>query len=319
MSAEISTALVAAKTAETIIKQLNEVSERLKPFKPEVKSFRIDYLERNSEVKYLLLIPNGIRRTIKRKVEIPAITGFRFDEMWDLDTMKSVGFSWAFQDNKWLLDITKLPSSEKYWLTIKGRISSDFLNQLVSVKTAENPSREGKIDKYWVHSALKDVEILQKIWGELNIEQVNADVRIGVERMFTSTIPKAVRDRFQLQKDLLDAISSGNRNLEQILKYRYRTAQKTPMISPSELYNLFLDLVSGDFFSSFVQIQEPFIVNKIEPIKEFAVLVPEKVNVRVQTDLSYNMPVAKGDLCFERQEYADAVLSRVKKLFPKKK
>jgi len=216
LSAEIATALAAAKSAEILSKQLREVSERLKPFKPDVKSFRIDYLERKSEVKYLLFIPAGLRRRLRRKIEVPAVAGFRFDEMWDLDTMKSVGFSWGFDGNKWLLDISKLPSSEKYWLTMKGKISTAFLNQLVSVKAAKNPCREGQIDKYWIHSALKDTEILKKIWSELNIEQVNTDVRIGVERFFTSAIPKEIKDRLELRRRLLSAISSRDRNLESV-------------------------------------------------------------------------------------------------------
>jgi len=319
LSAEIGLALSAAKTGETMLKQLNEISERLKPFKPEVKSFRIDHLERSSEVKYLLLIPSGIRRKLKRKVEIPAIMGFRFDEMWDLDRIAPVNFSWGFQDNTWVLDLDKLPNSERYWLTIKGKVSNDFLKQLVSVRAAENPSKEGKIDKYWIHSALKDVSILQKIWNELNIEQVNADVRIGVERIFTSTIPKEIKNRFELQKRLLGAITSGDRNLEQTLKYRYRMLQRTPMISPSELYDLLLSLVSGDFFANFIQVNQPFSLGSIEPIKKFTVLVPEKVRVGVQTDLSFTMPVAKGDLCFERQKYLDSVSSKVKELLPKEK
>lgn len=319
LSAEIATTLAAAKSAEILSKQLRKVSELLKPFKPDVKSFRIDYLERSSEVKYLLFIPAGVRRMLARKIKIPAIVGFRFDEMWDLDRMDSVGFSWGFDGNDWLLDIGKLPNSERYWLTMKGKISTGFLNQLVSVKAAENPCREGEIDKYWIHSALKDVEIFENIWKALNIEKVNTDVRIGVERFFTSEIPKEVKNKLQLQKQLLTAIGSGNRNLEQKLKYRYRRLTRTPMISPSELYELLLSLASGDFFSSFVEVSQPFVMDTIEPVRNLAVVVPEKVKVGVQTDLSYKMPVAKGDVSFQRRQYQDAVSSKVKEMLPKKK
>jgi hypothetical protein len=311
--------VAAAKTTEILLNQLREVSEKLKPFKPDVKSFRIDYLGKNSEIKYFLLIPAGVRRMLTRKIEIPAIMGFRFDEMWDLDNMESVDFCWGFDGNKWLLDVSKLPSSEKYWLTMKGKVSTEFLNQLVSVKAAENPCREGEIDKYWIHSALKDTEILQKIWTELNIEQVNADVRIGVERFFTSAIPKEIKDRLALQKQLLSAISSGNRNYEQRLKYRYRRMARTPMLSPSELYELFSSLASGEFFSSFVKVNQPFVLNNIEPVRNLTVVVPEKVKVGVQTDLGYKMPAAKGDLYFQRRQYQDSVSSKVKEMLPKKK
>jgi hypothetical protein len=48
-------------------------------------------------------------------------------------------------------------------------------------------------------------------------------------------------------------------------------------------------------------------------------VVPEKVRVGVQTDLSYKMPAAKGDLYFQRKQYQDSVSSKVKEMLPKKK
>ncbi len=167
--AEIGTALSIIQAADILIKQLTEVSEQLKAFDASIKSFRIDYLGKDSEVRYLLLIPDGIRRQVHRKIEIPAITGFRFDEMWDLDKMVPVDSSWAYNGDKWVLDVTKLPSSERYWLTVRGKITKDFLDQLVSVKVAENPSREAEEDKYWIHSAMKNVEFFERIWTDLNI------------------------------------------------------------------------------------------------------------------------------------------------------
>jgi len=315
--AKIGTAIAVAQLTKELIKQLNEVSEELKPFKPDVRSFRIDYLGRNSEVKYLLLIPDGIRRHLQRKIEIPAITGFRFYEMWDLDKMESVNSPWAFNGEKWSLDVTKLPASEKYWLTVKGRISKEFLDQLVSVKAAENPAREKENDIYWIHSALKNVEAFEKIWTELNIEQVNADVRIGVERMFTSAIPQGIKDKLELQKKLLDAIVAGDRDGEKRLKIKYRTSKVK--ITPSELAELFVRLVSGDFFADFVQVKQPFIMSNIEPIKEPGTIVPEKVKVGVQTDLTYDNPTANSNLCFFRHKYSLAVTEKVKEILPKQK
>jgi hypothetical protein len=313
----VSKVATAAKATEQLLKQINTLSEELKPFKADIKSFRIDYVGRNSEIKYLLLIPDGLKRQLHRKVEIPAVTGFRFYEMWDLDTMQTVASPWAFNGEKWILDATKLPSSEKYWLTVKGRVSQEFLDQLVSVKAAENPSRVQENDIYWIHSALKNVEAFEKIWTALNIEQVNAEVRIGVERMFTSAIPQGIRDRLELQQKLLDAITSGNRDEEQRLKIKYRTSKAK--ISPSEINQLLLKLVSGEYFADYVQVQDPFVVNNIEPIKEPGLIVPEKVKVGVLTDLNYNTPTAKGNLCFNRHKYSQSVAEKVKELLPKEK
>jgi len=311
--------LSALKTGVTITKQLEDISRSLRPFQPEVKSFRIDYIEKGSEVRYFLFIPSGVRRRIKRRVEIPAISGFHVYEMWNLDTLEKVKSSWRYEGNKWVFDPKKLPDSEKYGLTLRGKVSTDFLNQLVSVKAAENPCKEKDIDKYWIHSALKDVSILERIWDELNIERVNMDVRIGVERFFTSAIPSLIKRRLFITKQLLDAIASGDRNREQRLKYRYRILQRTVRISPSELYDLILRLVSGDFFGDFVGVDEPFIIGNIEPAKKLDVLIPERVKVGVQTSLNFKMPVAKGNLQFERKNYVDSITERINEFLPQKR
>jgi len=308
----------ALKGGATIAKQLDDVSRSLRPFRPEVRSFRIDYIERASEVRYLLLIPNGVRRRIKRKIEIPAVSGFRVYDMWDLDTLKMVHSSWSFEGNKWIFDPKKLPNSEKYALTLKGNISIDFLNRLVSVKAAENPCREKDIDKYWIHSALKDVSILERIWDELNVEHVNMGVRIGVERFFTSAIPPAVKQRLKTTNQLLDAIASGDRNREQRLKVRYKTLQRIARISPAALYDLIVKLVSGDFFADFVGVDEPFVIGNIEPSKQLDVMIPKKVKVGVQTDLNFKMPVATGNLNFERISYVNSITEKINEFLPKK-
>lgn len=312
----VGTALVAAQTAEILLKELNAVKEKLKPFTANVKGFRIDYLNRSTEIKYLLLIPNGIKRQLRRKIDIPAITGFRFDEMWDLDSLELVNYSWAFNGESWLLDITKLPPSERFMLTVKGKISENFLNQLVSVKVAENPSREEENDRYWIHSALINVEILKNVWKSLDIEQVDANVRIGVERMFSAAIPEGFKERLELQQKLLNAIATGNRNLEQRLKVRYRTSPLN--VNPLELNALLGSLVSSDTFAKFIEVKLPFIVNNIEPVRDIGMFIPEKVKVGVQTDLNYQTPTVSGDLCFYRHKYSQLVAEKVKSVLSKK-
>jgi len=314
---EIGTALAAAQTADVLLKQLKEIEQQLKPFKPDVKSFRIDYINKNSEVKFLLYVPEGYRRRLSGKVEIPLPTGFRFDEMWDLDKLTSVGYSWGFDGKKWFLDVGKLPNSEKYLLTVKGKVGDEFLNQIVSVRAAENPCKVGELDKFWIHSALKDVDILRRLWSELNVERVNADVRIGVERIFTSAIPRAVKEFFELQKELLMSIKSGNRDLEQKLRFRYRKQTKTRLVSPSELFELLKGFVTGDFFGDFVSVSQPFVLNEIEALRDPTSIVPEKVKVGVLTDLDYKTPTAKGDLAFHRRKFEESVSKKIREGFSK--
>lgn len=314
---DVSKALSNAQTAATLVKQLGEIAECFRPYKPEVRRFRIDYLDKGSEIKYLLSIPSGAQRMLHRKVELPATTGFQIYEVLDLDTSDMLAISFDNVEKKWVCDLGKFPSSERFMVTVKGRVSPDFLDRIVSVKAAANPSKEGELDKYWIHSALKDVSILEKIWDELDVDRVNVDVRIGVERIFASAIPGEIKSRLQAQKELLDAIGRGERNLERFQR-EYRRWYTITKVSPSDLLDLMMGLVSGEFFGGFVAISDPFVLGAIEPIKQLTAIVPERVKVTVQSDLNFRAPAAKGDLTFERKRYVDVVSEKIDKLAPRR-
>jgi len=311
-----SSLLSGAQLGLSIVQQLDKLAECFRPYEPEVRRFRIDYLDKGSEIKYLIRIPSGLSRKLHRKVSIPSTIGFKIDEIIDLDTTQLLSFSYNSSDKTWNFDADQFPNSERFLITLKGRVSEDFLARLVSVRVATDASRQDGIEKFWVHSALRDVSILQRVWNELDLDRVNCDVRIGVERLFTSVIPNEVRNALQTQKQLLDAIAHGARNIEG-LKSRYRVQQRRTKVSPAELFELVMKLVSGDFVIDYIRVSSPYVLGLIEPVKALTAIVPEKLKVGVQTDLNFQVPVAKGDVVFERSNYSQSISAAFKNLLGK--
>lgn len=310
-------AILTAQNAVGLVKHVDEVLNVFRPYKPEVRRFRIDYLTRTSEIKYLLTIPPGVKRRTHGTIELPATTGFKIDEVLDMDTTNLLAVRYDAQGAKWVFKANDFPDSIRFLVTTRGVIAQDFLNRLVGVNCAANPTRRDECDCYWIHSALKDVSILQKIWDELDIEHVNVDVRIGVERFFNQAIPEPVKKKLEIQRDLLMAIQLGQRNIEG-LKSRYRHAATKTNISPSELIDVMMKLVSGEFFSEFVNLDKPFELGSIEPHRELTSIIPERVKVGVLTDLNLDLPVAKGELKFKRKDFTQAVTTSIETLTGKK-
>lgn len=296
-----------------LVKQIDDVLEIFRPYKPEVKRFRIDYLDRSSEIKYLLKIPAGLRRVPKRIVELPATTGFFIDEVFDLDTHNMIDVTFIHNDNKYVVNLSEFKSSENFLVTLRGRVSKKFLDSLVIVSCAMNPIKQETDDCYWIHSALKDVSILERIWDELNIDKVNADVKIGVERYFSSAIPKDVRNRLKIQQKLLDAIASRARNRSK-LEYDFRVSLTKSKISPQELYNLIVRLSSADYFSQYMTVDNPFILGLVEPLKTTTSWLPNTVKVGVSTDLNFKTPAVKGNLLFKKNNFEESIKEEIKKL-----
>lgn len=305
----------------TITEQLAKLAECFRPYKPEVKKFRIDYLDRSSEIKYYLEIPAGIRRAIHRnRLEVPAQIGFKIDELLDLDTGNIVSqFKYDATENKWIFDLNTFPNSERYILTLKGRIPIELLNRIADIKAAANPSRTNGIDKYWLHAALKDVSILKRWWDELDVERVNADVRVGIQRYFTSSIPSQVRERLEVERELLDAVAQGDRGMQRRLETKYRSLQRIVKISSTELYELISKLVSGEFFINYLRVDDPFVFGTIEPIRELTAIIPEQIKISVQTDLNFYRPAVRGNLSFERAKYIEDISDAIEEATSSKK
>lgn len=302
--------LSTSQSGITLAKQIDGLFDAFRPFRPEVKRFRINYSDKSSEIKYLLTLPSGLKRRTHRKIELPVTTGFKIDEVLDLYSTNLLNVDFDSTGNKWVFDANKFPKSEKFLITVKGNVTKDFLDRLVSVKCAKNPTKKDDLDCYWIHSALKDVSVFEKIWDELDIEEVNTDVRIGVERFFGSAIPEKIKKRFEAQRDLLVAVQQGQRNIDK-LKYRYRHATMNTNISPSEIMDLVTRLASGEFFSDFVGLDAPFTLGSIRPKGKYAALIPEGVMVDVITDLNYKSPAAKGNLTFERKKYVAKIIETI--------
>ena len=315
---KIGKTISAAQNGVGLVKQIDEVLNAFRPYQPEVRRFRIDYLTKTSEIKYLLTIPAGAKRLTHVTVELPATTGFKIDEVLDMDTTNLLNVRYDAQGGKWVFKANDFPDSTRFLVTTRGLISQDFLDRLVGVNCAANPTRRNECDCYWIHSALKDVSILQKIWDELDIEHVKIDVRIGVERFFSQAIPEPVKKKLEIQKDLLLAIQQGQRNIEG-LKSRYRFAATKTKISPSELIDVMMKLVSGETFSEYVSLDKPFELGSIEPHRELTSIIPEKVKVGILTDLNLNLPAAKGELTFKRKDFIDAVTESIKTFTSKKR
>ena len=310
--------LALAQSAVGLIKQVDEVLNVFRPYGPEVRRFRIDYLTRTSEIKYLLNIPSGVRRPTHGTIELPTTTGFRIDEVLDLDTANLLTVDYDSVGEKWVFDANHFPDSNRFMVTTRGMVSPDFLNGLVAVNCALNPTRRDNCDCYWIHSTLKDVSILEKIWDELDIDRVNVDVRIGVERFFSSAVPEAVKEKLRAQRELLSAIQQGQRNIEG-LKSKYRHAVRKTNISPSDLVDLMMRLVSGEFFSEYITLDKPFVLGAIEPHRDLASVVPDRVKVNVSSDLNLRLPAAKGELTFKRKDFTDKITESVVDFLPKKK
>ena len=292
-----------AKAGLDFVEKLSKLLEKMKNFKPQLKSLRVNYLEKTTEMKILLNIPQGIRRRF-RHIEIPTYPGYTIHEIFDGNTFNRIDLNWRKKGQNWVADANKLTASDNFFAIMKGSLSQESLDQLVRLYCPEDPKRTPDLDLYWIDSAIKDMAILEKIYEELTIDKVATCVNIGVERQFSSAFPPEIRHWLRARAEADMYLSSRDRQKSFRSFYKLRLAQKrVGKLSSSDIYKLGARVLGPDIFMYYISVDKPFRIDGLLPL-ETEGLYPEKIGVRVQTDLNYKHPVAQGDLVYKKIEFA---------------
>lgn len=285
--------------------------EKLGPYKPDVKSMTVDYLTRSTVMKLLLNVPAGIKRRV-RDIEIPAYNGYSVYEVFDGESLNKLDLQWELKDGKWVTDAAKLPSAEKYFVTLRGAVTKDALSEIVGVFCPEEPKKEPEHDRYWIQSGIKDMSILENIYRELSIERVAVDVKVGIERPFSTSIPDKTRHLLEARGRAEDAMDSRDR--ERVFRewINYRAAKsEAKKFSPTTFTEIARRVVSPEIFILFLNVDEPFQLGGVVNIVQ-SNFIPEAVQVTVQANLNFKQPAAKGNLTFRKKEFSDRLSSEFK-------
>lgn len=306
----------AAKTALDVVAQIENILKRLGPYRPELKSLTVDYLTRQSVMKILLSVPQGLKRKL-RPIEIPAYPGYYVDEVFD-ESFSKVVLPWRLEDGKLVLRANILPASEKYFMTLKGSMSKSALEELVAVHCPEDPKRDEETDRYWIHSAIKDMGFWEQVYSQLSVDRVSTCVTVGVERSFSSSIPRNVR-RWLEARARADTALEGRDRHRMFASWRdYRLARRqVGRISPSDIFEIARRLLSPDIFIVFIQVDDPYRIESIVPLMPTG-LVPDEIGVNVQTDLNFQRPAADGNLIFRKRDFSQKITKEFDDLEEKK-
>ncbi len=295
------------------IEKISKFLEKMANYKPEVKSLRINYLTKTTELKLLISVPRGIKRHF-RDIEIPIYENYKVKEVFDCTTLNRLDIPWKQKNNNWLIDADLLKASDKYFVILEGGITDVSLEHLVKLYCPGDPKRTNEADLYWIDSAIKDMSILEKIYDELTIDKVTTNVNVGVERQFSSSMPREVKEWLAARAKADVYLGSSDRQNVFKSLYGLRVAQRRMgKLSPSAIHDLAEQALSPQEFMLYVSIDKPFNITQISAVND-AHWFPEKVGVTVQTDLNYKNPVAQGDLTFKKIDFASKLAKEVQKL-----
>lgn len=287
------------------VEWIDKVLDYFRPYKPETKSMTINYKNRDSEIELLFHIPTNMKRKIK-KLEIPAYQNFIISEMRD-ESFNRIRDLWWFEDGKWKLNTSKLPASERYLLTLKGKLSEDALEKIIYVQPATNKDRTEEIERYWLVCMIRNAQILERLWSALNVDDVTAGIKVGIERSLSTALPKDLRRRIDATQRWIRAGRGRDWHGEIHRAWReYHRAMKESIVSVDEIIDTIYKLTTGEFFTKFLVLDRPYNIGEIRREETFKGTFPERMYVEACTYLTLRQPTAEGFLTFKKKDYTEA-------------
>lgn len=308
--------VVGVKSVDTSANLILEVVDRLRnyfsDFKPESKTLSIDFTSKTSTIGFQITVPDDRRKNFG-KIKIPARDGYKIVRMID-ETFEEQKQSWQRVDNHFVLNTKHLPLGGSFLVEMQKNIDSEFLNRLVFVKPTNLNDSDAQIDKYWLESSIKSIDLIKEIYSRLEIEKVDFAIDVDLHKMFKLAIPDEVIKQTMAARDLLSTAVNFDRNKLFRAALTYKKQYKSnPTFDPNNFIRLVRQLTARETINRYITIERPYEIGTIEPVDDFADIIPQKINIHAITKLTLIDPIATGYLVFRRQEYIEKLKSDLKK------
>jgi hypothetical protein len=191
-------------------------------------------------------------------------------------------------------------------------MSLQNIEKIVYVEEAKNRDQTEELDRYWLKCMIRDVELIEKIWDMLEIEDIDVGIRVGINRCFSTAVPNQYHQKIEALQNYLRAGVGKDRQKVFHTWHEYRMSQKIGDFSPETLMNLITELTKGELFGKYINVEKPYNIGAIRREKEFSGPFPKFMLVQAQTDLDLRKCIADGYLTFSKKKYIDEISNRLK-------
>lgn len=300
----------------SIIGWYEKIHELLRDFRPEARSMEVNFAQRLTRMHVQIVVPDGMRRSAT-KVKIPAYPGYRITGMID-EAFIEHNHLWRHDGGHYVLKASDLPASNRYRVTMEGSIDERVLRELVYVKPATNQDDDEKNDRYWLESSLRNPELLQQTYADLEISEVSSGVVVNIDRMFGLAIPPEIEATANAAKRVLDASKNFDRNEIMRAAQTYKKASRAAPVVAIDDFNKIVGRVTGrETVLKHMQVDPQYDIGRVDQPVKYSGIIPQELGVQALTRLSLDEPRARGYLTFKRQEYVDMLSSEFGKLAKK--
>ena len=295
-----------------IIDSYNNILKQLNPYNPDVKKLQFDYLSQKSKLTLKITIPDSVNL---KNIELPKADVFKITEVYN-DKFDPVNLQPIMENGKWIIKSKNIPKTEKLLLTLNSNVSKEDISELVRIDAPEDPEKNDDTDDYWVHSAIRNMKIFENMYEELNIDNVQTSVRVGINRTFTSSAPSKVTQFLEARASMESAMNEKDRGKLFKSWSAYRSSKRNVGgLQTYQIFNLIQNLLNPNQFKLFIAINEPF---RVQSVTTTDMGIPRFVNVNILTELTKRLPAVNGNLVFKKKAFSQDVKEKFDELIETK-
>lgn len=300
-----------------VLQWYDRIKSTFAPYKPEAKSMFINYGSQTGTIELSFKIEQGFRKK-HSKIKIPAYYGFKIKQMKNA-TFTRLDSLWKKIDDEWVLNTKDLPSSDGYLVELEGIIDKKIIDDLVYIKPSINPDTQGDDDKYYLDASLKNPKIIESVWSELQINDVDIGVRVDVTKMFGLNFPDELKAKYNAIQNYLAAGKTTDRHAIFKSGWDYRRQDRKSSYHPNDFLDMIKRLTTRDTLLEYVSVDKDYTIGNIDNMTDTTKeLLPKDVNVQALTNLTLSNPHASGYLTMHRERYIEKIKENVDDFLKKK-
>lgn len=292
---------------ESVLGWFEKIQGYFKDFRPETRTMTINYSRKTSTIGLALKIDEGFRKN-HNKIKIPVYKGFRISRMQDA-VFHEIKNLWFLDNNEWVLDTKTLPPSDGFFIELEGNVEDGSLRDLVHIKPATNRDSTEDYDRYWLDSCIKNPRLLEAVWTELQIDEVDVGVLIDVDKLFGLKVPQEIKDKTETIQNYLKAGKTMDRQLMFNTAREYRKQERESHFNPNEFLQVIQRLTARTTLLDYLSVENRYSIGDIEHPTKYEGIIPRDVKVQTLTTLTLHDPQSIGFLTFKRQAYLDKIKS----------
>lgn len=303
-------------SASDILKGFTTIKEYFKDFRPEARSMTINFSSQTSTIGLAIVIEEGFRKN-HNKIKIPAYQNFKITKMQDA-SFHQIQSLWRHVDKEWILNARDLPPSAGYLIELEGAIEKNSLTDLVHIKPSINRDSNDEVDKYWLDASLKNPKMLEEIWSELQIDEVNVTVKIDINKMFAIRLPQEIKDKTEAIQEFLHAGHRGDRQLLFRAMHNYKRQERENPFHPNDFIHVINNLTARNTLLNYISVDKRYNIGDVDHFTTYEGIIPQDIKVHALTNLTLQNPQALGYLTLQRKLYLEKIKEEFSKILKKK-